>query len=106
MSARDIRIDVDLSIDRSTLPQQLPETKNVPFKSFTIIAATPGATFDLGAGQGAPLFPFEVGDRWEVDDARCDPPVTDGLFIHNTAQPGAAIIIHVGQSAERGAGNN
>ena len=100
MSARDIRIDVDLSIARNT-PQKFQETQFVPFTSFTVVKIDPpGATFQLGAGQGAPLFPYDIGDGEEVSDPRCD-SIADGLFIQNDAQPGATAIIQVGVSAQR-----
>lgn len=98
MSARDIRIDVDLGQARNAA-QMFAETQNVPFTSFTVVSISPGATMSLGAGQGAPLFPMQAGDRWEVDDPRCDPPIADGLFITNTSQPGATAIIQVGAGA-------
>jgi hypothetical protein len=100
MSARDIRIDVDLSIARNT-PRKLAETDFVSFTSFTVVKIDPpGSTFQLAAGQGAPLFPYDVGDGEEVNDPRCD-AVTDGLFITNDAQPGATAMIQVGVSSQR-----
>lgn len=105
MSGREIRIDVDLSIDRSTREQLLENTNNVPYTSITVISVTPGATFELGAGRGSPTFPYAVGDRWEVDDHRCDPPVTDGIYIKNGAQPLCSVTLHVGQGAQRSGGN-
>jgi hypothetical protein len=106
MSGREIRIDVDLSIDRSTAPQQFPATQNVPYSNFTIIDMTPGATFQLGAGQGADLFPYGLGDGWGIDELRCEPPVTDGLFIKNAPQPGATLMLQVGIASQRAGGNN
>lgn len=101
MSARDIRIDVDLGIARGT-PQKFQETQNVPFIGFTVVdIQPPGATFQLAAGQGAPLFPYAVGDGAQLDDPRCEAPIVDGLFIVNDAQPGATAIIQLDCGLQR-----
>ncbi len=98
MGQRDRRIDVDLSIARTTATI-IDGTRNTPFTSWVVWEITDGASASVGTGQGADLFRVKAeGDGWQTKN-ECD-PVTDGLYVSNVAQPGATLQIALGMGSQ------